>query len=387
MRIARKSDAFTLVELLVVIGIIAVLAGLLMPALMRARVQAQETSTLSLIHQCELAAQTFFNDYGDYPPSRWYEVDEFFEYDRDGDGVYSRRGVDRNGDGDVGDLGDDTLPDEVWFGPNDPLPNDGATYEDLTVNGNVIMRYRSGWPIPLTFDMDDNGTPDYDANEGIEIFLACLTTQNGGPYLEPSSEQLGNTDGDFDFYDGNADGTNNLYEVFNMYWGGTDQGTDPGNAALNGTIDRPLFELVDYWGNPLVYFHNRDYSAHDGVYDPGTGTLVFDDPTDSTPAIPEYVGYVDAQGTPQVGYARSRYRTTTMTHPNLNSFQLYSWGTDVMPGRAYIDPNTGQSDLIYPGWTAGTGTIPNAANGGLDLAGVSETNWVPGDGNLCNFEE
>jgi prepilin-type N-terminal cleavage/methylation domain-containing protein len=58
-----KPRAFTLVELLVVIGIIAVLIAILLPALNQARYSARITACLSNEHQIGLAIQSYANDY------------------------------------------------------------------------------------------------------------------------------------------------------------------------------------------------------------------------------------------------------------------------------------------------------------------------------------
>ena len=59
---SRSRRAFTLVELLVVIGIIALLISILMPALNNARTQARTTQCLSNIRQVTIAFQMYVNN-------------------------------------------------------------------------------------------------------------------------------------------------------------------------------------------------------------------------------------------------------------------------------------------------------------------------------------
>jgi prepilin-type N-terminal cleavage/methylation domain-containing protein len=62
---------FTLLELLVTIGIIAILAALLFPALVASKNKTRRTVCLSNVHQINLAARTYAEDSGDaitFPP-------------------------------------------------------------------------------------------------------------------------------------------------------------------------------------------------------------------------------------------------------------------------------------------------------------------------------
>jgi len=66
---SRIRPAFTLVELLVVIGIIAVLAGLVTPAVMRAQASARNAAIKAEIDMLHMAIMNYKNEYGSFPPA------------------------------------------------------------------------------------------------------------------------------------------------------------------------------------------------------------------------------------------------------------------------------------------------------------------------------
>src|SRR5205823_7483663 len=60
---------FTLVEMLVVIGIIGILAALLLPAVMRAITVARNAAIAVEVNQIASAIEAYKQDKGDYPPN------------------------------------------------------------------------------------------------------------------------------------------------------------------------------------------------------------------------------------------------------------------------------------------------------------------------------
>ncbi len=79
-------SAFTLIELLTVIGIIALLAGLLMPAISGAKTSAKKAKARAAINSLSMALKSYYNEYGTWPcdstavppvpPNRFLNVSE-----------------------------------------------------------------------------------------------------------------------------------------------------------------------------------------------------------------------------------------------------------------------------------------------------------------------
>jgi prepilin-type N-terminal cleavage/methylation domain-containing protein len=63
-----KSPGFTLVEMLVVVAIIGIIAGLITAAALQARIAAKNAAISLELHQLEMACQAYKEKFGEYPP-------------------------------------------------------------------------------------------------------------------------------------------------------------------------------------------------------------------------------------------------------------------------------------------------------------------------------
>ena len=104
----RRHGGFTLMEMLVVLGIISVLAGLLVSGIVVARRQARKNTTRMMMENIALALERYSGDYGQYPDGSGNEASAEILYralaEKSGFGPYlkglgDRQVGDTDGDG------------------------------------------------------------------------------------------------------------------------------------------------------------------------------------------------------------------------------------------------------------------------------------------------
>ncbi|MBO4633041.1 MAG: type II secretion system protein, partial [Lentisphaeria bacterium] len=72
----QREKKFTLIELLIVVAIIAILAGMLLPALNAARERAKSASCIGNLKQTYTVARMYLNDYNDFFPATILGLDK-----------------------------------------------------------------------------------------------------------------------------------------------------------------------------------------------------------------------------------------------------------------------------------------------------------------------
>jgi prepilin-type N-terminal cleavage/methylation domain-containing protein len=77
---ARTRGAFTLIELLTVIAIVAVLMGLLFPALQGAKDSARRAEAATTVRGVVAASKSYYNDYGKYPPINTAQQGDYYSF-------------------------------------------------------------------------------------------------------------------------------------------------------------------------------------------------------------------------------------------------------------------------------------------------------------------
>ena len=75
-RIRRNEDAFTLVELIVVVVIIGILSGIAIPSFQNASVKARQKEAAVLINSYMKAVQSYYMEFGTYPRGA-YSISEY----------------------------------------------------------------------------------------------------------------------------------------------------------------------------------------------------------------------------------------------------------------------------------------------------------------------
>lgn len=137
-----RKKAFTLIEMLAVIAIIALLAGILIPAVQKAKLKAQQTKARSELQQIVGAWKQYYDDY------RSFEGPREGTHDMSGDYLDCLRGQDVLGNTRKFVYMEFHSSEDTFYDPWNERPYKFALYEDageMNADGVDLRKNVAAW--------------------------------------------------------------------------------------------------------------------------------------------------------------------------------------------------------------------------------------------------